>query len=621
MIGKVLGGRYEVLEKIGGGGMAVVYKAHDNYLNRSVAVKVLRPQYAGDEDFVRRFRREAQAAASLAHPNIVNIFDVGEIDDTYYIVMEYVEGSTLKQVISSKGRLSPVQALKIAHQICEALEHAHKRHVIHRDIKPQNILMSRDGRAKVTDFGIARAATSSTVTHTGTVIGSVHYFSPEQARGGFTGERSDIYSLGVAMYEMVTGRVPFEGDSPISIALKHMQEEIEPVKKTNPEVPDEVATIITRALRKNQFDRYQSASDMLRDIKESLAALGEDVKSTTDEGLLNPPPVEEDEEDEVQTTRVKSKKRRGFGWMKWLIPILIIGGLATWGSMVLTDWLSVPIVEVPGVVGKSLSDAQRELEAKGLTGSVVAQKYDDTTPVGHVISQTPEAGESVKAGRTVNLVVSQGQEFTLVPEITNRSLREAEVLLQAAGLDFGDITAEYHSTVPEDSVISQNPRKDTRVTKGTLVDIYLSKGPEPAAIAVPDFVGTSIQDTVQQLAGLKLAQGTITERPSPDPAGIVIGQDPQKGSEVREGTPVNLIVSSGPGMSPSKRNVIEITIPGGPGQVEIKVTVQDESGVRLAYRAKHDRGSTVPVEIQWSGAEAVVRVFFDDAQVRELTLN
>jgi serine/threonine-protein kinase len=360
---------------------------------------------------------------------------------------------------------------------------------------------------------------------------------------------------------------------------------------------------------------------MLRDIRESLADLGEDVKSTVDEGLLNAPPAMEDDGDEMQATRVKPRKRRGLGWLKWLVPLVVVAVAGAWGSVELMDWLNVPTIQMPGVVGKSLSDAQEELRVQGLLGSVVAQKYDDKTPVGYVISQMPEAGESVKKGRTVNLVVSLGQESTIVPDITNKPLREAEVLLHGAGLDFGSIRGGFHPTIPEDSVTSQNPRKDTRVAKGTLVDVFISKGPEPTAISVPDFVGSSVQDAVQLLAGLKLAQGTITEKDSPDPAGLVIGQDPQKGSEVRAGTPVNLIVSRGPGSLSSRRNVISISIPDGNNQVDLKVTVQDGSGTRLAYRGKHDPRATVQVEVYWNGPQATVRIFFDDVQDRELTLN
>ena len=260
LIGRLLGKRYEILEKIGGGGWALVYRAQDTFLHRPVAVKVLRSQYTADDDFVRRFKREAQAAASLSHPNVVSIYDVGQEDDVYYIVMEYIDGQTLKEKIDAEAPLPIPVSVKIALQILDALDHAHQAKIVHRDIKPHNILLTRSGRVKVTDFGIARAATTTTLTHTGSIIGSAHYFSPEQARGGFTGEKSDIYSVGVVLYEMVTARVPFEGDSPISVAIKHIQEDVPPPTQLNPAVPVELEEIILRAMEKDQNRRYQSLS-------------------------------------------------------------------------------------------------------------------------------------------------------------------------------------------------------------------------------------------------------------------------------------------------------------------------------------------------------------------------
>jgi serine/threonine protein kinase len=250
LIGRVLGKRYEIVERIGSGGMSQVYKARCSLLNRYVAVKVLRPEYTSDENFIRKFRRESQAAASLSHQNIVSVYDVGVDDEVHYIVMEYIEGKTLKQLIQEKGRLSPAETAEIAQQICKALVHAHKNHIIHRDIKPHNILVTKDGVAKVTDFGIARAVTASTVTNSGNVIGSVHYFSPEQARGGFIDEKSDLYSLGIVIYEMITGQVPFEGESPISVALKHLQEPVKPPGKVVEDIPPGLEQIIMKAIEK-----------------------------------------------------------------------------------------------------------------------------------------------------------------------------------------------------------------------------------------------------------------------------------------------------------------------------------------------------------------------------------
>ena len=271
MLGKILGGRYELLEKTGGGGMAVVYKAKCHLLKRYVAVKILRPDLVDNEEFVTRFKRESQAAASLSHPNIVNMYDVGQENGTHYIVMEYVDGMTLKEYIRKEGRLTSKEAVRIASQICSALHHAHENNIVHRDIKPQNILINKEGTAKVADFGIARAVTSSTVTMAGAnVIGSVHYFSPEQAKGGYVDKKSDIYSLGIVLYEMVTGVVPFEGDSAISVALKHIQEQVTPPGEINPDVPKSIQYIIQRAIEKNLENRYHDAAEMLHDLSQAL---------------------------------------------------------------------------------------------------------------------------------------------------------------------------------------------------------------------------------------------------------------------------------------------------------------------------------------------------------------
>jgi serine/threonine-protein kinase len=281
MVGRVLDDRYEIIEKIGGGGMALVYKARCRLLNRFVAIKVLRPEFIEDEEFVKKFRREAQSAASLSHPNIVGIYDVGTENNNYYIVMEYIKGQTLKELIKSKGTLGIEHATNIAIQICYALDHAHKNHIVHRDIKSHNILIREDNSVKVTDFGIARAVSSSTITNTGNVIGSVHYFSPEQARGGYTDEKSDIYSLGVVLYEMVTGRLPFEGDSPIAVALKHIQEEPIPPAKINPRVPKSIEAIILKCMEKEVSRRYNSAAEIINDLRQSLVMPNGDFSKRT----------------------------------------------------------------------------------------------------------------------------------------------------------------------------------------------------------------------------------------------------------------------------------------------------------------------------------------------------
>ncbi len=347
MIGKQLGGRYEILGRVGGGGMAIVYKGLDILLHRHVAVKVLRQQYVHDEEFIQRFRREAQAAASLSHPNVVSIYDVGQEEDIHYIVMEYVEGTTLNEQIKEKAPLQVEEAVHIASQICDALDHAHHNQIIHRDIKPHNILIGKNGRVKVTDFGIARAVTSSTITQTGSVVGSVHYFSPEHAKGTPTGEQSDLYSLGIVMYQMLTGRLPFLGESPISVALKHLQEDVEEPRKVNPLIPQSVENIILRAMRKSTSERYRSAKDMLSDLESCLLPHRRnepkvnfldddelDEEKTRVMPALRPGQyaVVEDEDDpqpRVKETAPPEKKQKG--WVKplvWFVVLMaLVGGM------------------------------------------------------------------------------------------------------------------------------------------------------------------------------------------------------------------------------------------------------------------------------------------------------
>jgi len=368
MIGRVLSNRYELLERVGGGGMAFVYRARDVRLNRIVAVKILSPHFTGDEDFVRKFRREAQAAASLSSPSIVGVFDVGQDGDVHYIVMEFLHGKTLKQVINETGHLAVPEVLQIGKQIAEALQVAHKHGVVHRDIKPHNIMLTADGHVKVTDFGIARAVTGSTLTETGAMVGSVHYISPEQARGGIVGELSDIYSLGVVLYELLTGKVPFEGDTMFSIALKHLQEQPRSIRELNPNVPAAVERIVLKAMSKDQASRYQSADELASDLKRLLLANDQQVSLQGLVGELEPVAQDTTELEKTRVAPVKNTtqeespapKRRRRPWWHYL---LLGGGLAFLAAVVALFIMFRPgaVVEVPNVVGHSLSDAQRIL--------------------------------------------------------------------------------------------------------------------------------------------------------------------------------------------------------------------------------------------------------------------
>ncbi|MEW6243007.1 MAG: Stk1 family PASTA domain-containing Ser/Thr kinase [Bacillota bacterium] len=610
MIGKKLGNRYEILQKIGGGGMALVYKAHDDFLNRPVAVKVLRDQYAGDEDFVERFRREAQAAASLCHPNIVNIYDVGKQDDIHYIVMEYVEGQTLKDLVRTRGAIDVLQAVQICIDICEALDHAHRRKVIHRDIKPHNILLTVDGDVKVTDFGIARAATDSTLTHTGTVIGSVHYFSPEQARGKFTGEKSDIYSLGVVLYEMLTGSVPFDGDTAFNIAMKHVHDDVRPPRDIR-QIPEELDAIVLKALEKDPGMRYQSAREMLDDLVSFQKKHGDwqDVRPRFEA------PAKQEGGAAVGKGAKRSNtsgSRRNAFWYVWLVLFTIAVVVVGLAAREFLNWLNVPTIEVPDVTGVALHEAETTLRQKGLRSTVVAQRFDKTIPEGYVLSQSPEAGEVVKHGREISLVLSRGPEIVIVPDLSGKPFREADLLLKAEGLEFGGVVYEHDEVIPEDSVISQTPRPGTPVVKGTLVDLVLSKGPEPVPVLLPSFTGLKLEEAEARLKELGLVPGKVIYEEDPDfQEGVVITTNPPPGAELSLGDTVDFVVAKG-GV-PANSRMVTIAVPrGGSESVRVRIEVVDVTGSRTVYDERHRPGDVFKLAVNWYGREARLKVYIND---------
>ncbi|MGI6097651.1 MAG: Stk1 family PASTA domain-containing Ser/Thr kinase [Dethiobacteria bacterium] len=544
LIGKLLDGRYKVLAKIGQGGMAKVYKGLDTLLNRYVSIKVLREQLTEDQEFVRRFRREAQAAASLSHPHIVNIYDVGQESDIYYIVMEYIDGQTLKSYLSERGRLPVSEAVEITRQICEALVHAHQHNVIHRDIKPPNILITRNGCVKVTDFGIARAASSATVTYGNSILGTVHYFSPEQARGSHVGEQSDIYSLGIVLYEMLTGRVPFSGESPISIALKHLQDDIISPSQIV-DLPEPVERIVMKAVQKSPEERYSNAKELL-----------EDLVSWQNEGVVRAVVNSSGSSDEIPTMEMrpvrggkeKIKRKKGKpAWNKIVILVLIFIvfiGLLTAAVHAFRDFMDVPEVEVPLVEGKSLKEAEIALAEAELEYEIVSEVYDEQVPAGHVVSQNPEGGKTVRQGRVVELTLSIGPELIPVPDLVNRPRLEASLILEDAGFEYV-FHEEYSDTVPAGFVIRQDPGKDFKLIKGETIEVFISKGSEP--FRINNFVGKNLDDVREWLKLYNLEVRYIDREYSQEyPEGVVIDQYPQPNEMVQAGDPVDLTVSDGP---------------------------------------------------------------------------
>ncbi|WP_243136860.1 Stk1 family PASTA domain-containing Ser/Thr kinase [Alkaliphilus serpentinus] len=561
MIGKNLGNRYEIVEKIGGGGMAIVYKAKCTLLNRYVAVKILRPEFVADKDLLDKFRRESQAAASLSHPNIVNIYDVGEDEGIYYIVMEYVAGKTLKEIIKEKGHLSFNEIIDFGKQIAYALKHAHNNHIVHRDIKPHNILVTADGRAKVTDFGIAVAATSSTITNAGSVIGSVHYFSPEQARGGYTDEKSDLYSLGIVLYEMATGKVPFEGESPITVALKQIQEKPKEPSKIIEDLPSGLEEIILKLMQKEQSSRYQTAQDLIDDLNHlkndpSTRVFGSRI-SETDSPTQVIPVISEDMygktvRDKAERVTHKSRRKeppvKEKKLSKWLVTIAIL--LALMAAIGVTaffyagSWLKTDDVEVPPLVGKDIDEAKTIIEELELNIHIT-ERFDSEVPVNHVRSQSPSAGMKVKKGQTINVSVSAGSRLVKVPNLINQNGFDAKLLLKEANLEEGEVTEDF-SDLPIGVIIDQNPRAGLEIPENSEVNYVVSKGKELATILMPSLIGSTLESAEATLKPLGISIGTVSRENSEVEVGLIIEQSIQPQTETLENSEVDLVVSLGP---------------------------------------------------------------------------
>lgn len=542
--GKVLGNRYILLEKIGEGGMALVYKARCQLLNRYVAVKILRPEFTMDEEFIKKFRRESLAAASLSHPNIVGIYDVGEEDGIYYIVMEYVQGQTLKEYINKNGKLKYDETLRIIGQIAMALENAHKNGIVHRDIKPHNILITDDHIVKVTDFGIARASSSITMTNTGTVMGSVHYFSPEQARGGFIDHRTDIYSLGVVMYEMITGKLPYDAESPVTVAIKHIQESLIEPTGHDPSIPKAVNDIVLRAMEKDTSKRYQSAREMINDINKALASPNSQLYTSpvVDEKTRIIPVEEIDKaiEKEKGKTKRKSKSSLALKIALGVLTFCIIGG-ATYFTF--SKLLVVKDTVVPKLVGlkeeqarKALVDAKLKIEVENEEGSNV--------PTGEVIRVNPEEGTTVKENSIVTVTISSGKKMVKVPDVTNQDINFANSMMEQYKLKMGKIEYKNSDTVKNDLIIEQYPLANTEVEEGTEVSISISKGPEVRNTRVPILIGRTRADAEKALKDNKLLLGSISyDSNSKYINDVVIAQDISGGKEVREGTIINITIN------------------------------------------------------------------------------
>ena len=559
MIGKVLGSRYEIIEQIGGGGMALVYKAKCLLLDRLVAVKILKDEFVDDEEFVRKFKRESQAAASLSHPNIVNIYDVGvekqENREIHYIVMEYIKGGTLKDLIRKKGKLSVDETINYSDQIAYALQDAHRNNIVHRDIKPQNIMLTDDGRIKVADFGIARASTSSTVTSTSEALGSVHYFSPEQARGGYTDEKSDIYSLGIVMYEMITGSLPYEGESPITVALKHFQEEIIPPRELDDKIPEKLEKVILKAVQKRQSDRYTNVTEMIRDlnnVKNNSAEVVFDDFSDTDSHTRLIPAINVEDDHRMSKNKKKQKGKKDNGMRNIFLGILLaflVTAAAFYGSFKMREFLGgKDEIEMINIIGMDESKAREMVEELGLKFEVRARVKSSEYAPGKVISSDPSEGRKLKEGFPIQVTISEGDKLVQIPNLINKSLSEAEELLAEKGLAIGRVDYDTSDTVPVDLIMEQIPGNNSEVEAGSRISIIISQGEEVKSVLMPMVTGWKLTEAKNEIirAGLKI--GDVNEEPSNDiEKGIVTWQSYVSGTDLENNTAVDLIYSGGPG--------------------------------------------------------------------------
>ena len=640
--------RYEIIDKVGGGGMAEVFHGYDTVLHRDVGIKILRDQFIQDKDFVARFRQEACNAAGLSHPNIVNIYDFGSEHDINYIVMEYVVGRTLKEVITDSGALDYQTAVKYAIGIASALKQAHDHAIVHCDVKSQNILIDTKGVAKITDFGIARAFGQPSESEERGVIGSVYYLSPEQAAGKPVTAQSDLYSLGVVLFEMLTGQLPYDGDTPAEVARQHLTSPTPSARRYDPEIPYDLDAIVTKALAKNPLLRYKTDDDFLSDLRrvetrlrkaetaaeESLSPHHKGVSDETiiirseemGDGLLHKTPLRDENPDNGAAAgekeppkKNKTKKMLGlFIGAIFLLSALIYG---------LVGYSSGDIA-VPDVKGKTLVEAEAILKDNNLDFTL-KEEFDAKVPTGTVIKQSPGAGSHVKAGRKIQLTVSKGAEPGVVPDLKGKNLAEATEMLHAAKLAVGKVTVQYKEGAAQGAVLSQDIEAGKKVAAGTKVDLVvnISKGQS----VVPDLKGLTLSDARERLSSMGLMVGSVTTKEDSAPKGTVIGAEPEFGKVLSEGSVVTLIVSggkkeekkqketSGPPSQAAKTYTVSFTVPGSGSAKQVKIVASDATSSRVLYSGSAAPGTRLR-ETVTLGQDASVQFYVNGALVEDRSL-
>lgn len=623
--GKLLGNRYEIIKKIGNGGMATVYKATDKILKRQVAVKILRDEFTTDEEFIRRFEVEAQSAARLTHPNIVSIYDVGVDGNLHFIVMELIQGKTLKEIIvEEEGPLPWKWSVNVAIQIAQALEMAHRNNIIHRDIKPHNIIITEDGIAKVTDFGIAKAVSNSTITAFGTTIGSVHYFSPEHARGGFTDAKSDIYSLGVVMYEMLTGKVPFDADTPVSVALKHMQEEpTEPIEK-NPNMPSSVNKIIMKALKKDATLRYQTSTEMLVDLKAALKnPEGDFVEEKEYDPTARTQKLNAEEIERANKRKNKKKENKLISFIKSHRVISAMAGVVLLffitfiGTMSMLSSSKPKETKVPNVIGMTEEEAKKQIEDAKLVFEKDKEEYDKEVEAGKVISLKTEIGEymrtmgnlTVKEGSKIFVIISKGQEKTKVPNVKGKEKEEATKLLEEAKLT-AEIVEENSKTVKEGYVISQETEADTEVLAGETVKIHVSTGVEK--VTMVSVIDKDEEEAKKALNAIGITNINIAyEENSSKDYGKVIKQSIVDGSTVEKDASITLTVNN---YKASKTVKLSINVKKITGYNEPAASTEKTDNTSNKEKEKAKTVKSVEVKTSLDGNVVDTRTVKEDEQ-------
>ena len=634
--GLILDNRYKIISKIGVGGMADVFKGEDTLLGRPVAVKILHSNFAGDDDFVARFKREAQAAGKLSHPNIVSMYDVGFDQGYHYIVMEYIEGETLKEYITRHERISIDNAVKFTIAIAEGLEHAHAMGIVHCDIKPHNVLITKQGRIKVTDFGIARAMNAgTTMMYTNSIMGSAHYLSPEQASGKPVNGSTDIYSLGAVLYEMLTGRVPYEGETPISVALKHVRERLIPPTRYNPSIPTLLEAAVIKALAKRPEDRFSNITEMIAALRMSQGFVNSNSgrRAPHDFGtqVLTPVPEtsygETDDDDEVYYGGEPTQE----GWMAKLSRLpqkyILLGAFIVfllafvWAFLSFGNFWSNATVDVPNVVGKQVTVAKHILEDNHLRVSVSEVSNPDV-PAGQVISQSPEANEQVKEQRTVHLVVSKGVGDITMPDITGMTIDQARSRLKNLGLVIGKISAGTDDSKEDGVILMQSPPGDSKVTKGATVDVTVNRV-KSKKVELPNLVGMTVKDAKDALASLGL-NATISG--AGDDTAVVTQQSPEAGSSLDANTSVALTAEAkkaAPAANTSNSNVtkgtVDITVPSGKANQAVRIVVSDDSGSRTVFDGNAQPGERIVKDVSGTG-RVQIQVYLNGALLQDQTL-